>query len=147
MSSLVSDFDLVCDRSYAVPLLYSVASISVFAGSTLAGILSDRIGRKKTMVLSAITGVVFSAPLPFITTWWVYGVLVVFKFTCYQFGYVAAAVYTLELFGPTKEHYSMTVSLGFSVGYAFISLTAWTFPNWRHLAMCNTALATLMVRC
>ena len=145
MSSLVSDFDLVCDRAYTIPLLYSISSVSVFVGSTLAGILSDKIGRKKTMIVSAISGVMCSAPLPFITVWWVYGVLVVLKFTCYQFGYIAAAVYTLELFGPTKEHYAITVSLGFSVGYAFISLTAWTFPNWRHLAICNTLMSCLMV--
>ena len=96
------------------------------------------------MILSSVSGALCSAPLGFINAWWQYAILIIAKFTCYQVGYIAAAVYTLELFGPTKEHYAITVSLGFSTGYGFISFIAWLFPNWRHLAISNTILAFIM---
>ena len=45
MSSMVSDYDLVCDKAHYVPKMWSVFSISTILGSSIGGLLIDRLGK------------------------------------------------------------------------------------------------------
>ena len=45
MSSMVSDYDLICDKANYVPKMWSVSSVSTVIGSSIGGLLIDRLGK------------------------------------------------------------------------------------------------------
>ena len=58
-SSIVTDFGLICDHEFMVALVGSIYMAGLFFGSYLFGMLSDRLGRKKTTMTAIIIGALF----------------------------------------------------------------------------------------
>lgn len=52
-STLVSEFDLVCDRAYLATLFKSSRDLGWLVGVPLFGIVADTFGRRPVMMLSA----------------------------------------------------------------------------------------------
>lgn len=52
-STIVSEWDLVCDRMQLAALAQSVLILGVMVGSVIFGYLSDRIGRKPVLMFSS----------------------------------------------------------------------------------------------
>ncbi|XP_029643936.2 organic cation transporter protein-like [Octopus sinensis] len=53
-STIVSEFDLVCEKEWMRNLIVSIMFVGVLIGSSVCGILSDKIGRFKTYCFSEI---------------------------------------------------------------------------------------------
>ena len=51
-SSIVQDFDLVCDQAYQRPILKSFYTLGMLIGSFIIGFASDTLGRRKALVLA-----------------------------------------------------------------------------------------------
>ena len=58
-SSIVTDFGLICDYEFMVALVGSIYMAGLFFGSYLFGMLSDKLGRKKTAMTAIIIGALF----------------------------------------------------------------------------------------
>ena len=52
--SINSEWHLVCDRAWMSPLSMSIFMLGVLIGSIILGSTADRIGRKKTLLISFI---------------------------------------------------------------------------------------------
>ena len=50
-STIVSEWNLVCDRAWLGPLTMSVFMLGVMVGAFVMGTLADRIGRKRTLFI------------------------------------------------------------------------------------------------
>ena len=54
-ASIISEWNLVCDRSWLKPLTMSVFMFSLLAGTMFFGNFSDRIGRKPVLIFVTIS--------------------------------------------------------------------------------------------
>ena len=63
MSSLVSDYHLVCDLAWTVPFSIAIKTVTILIGNTVGSIISDKFGRRVAMILSSIGIILFSFPL------------------------------------------------------------------------------------
>ncbi|XP_071960621.1 solute carrier family 22 member 21-like [Antedon mediterranea] len=54
-TSITQEFELVCGDAYLVPLALSLQYVGVLVGSGIFGCISDRLGRKRTLVLCMTT--------------------------------------------------------------------------------------------
>ena len=53
-STLVADFELLCDQAYKVPLVESIFFIGVLLGAPAFGYAADYFGRKKALLAGLI---------------------------------------------------------------------------------------------
>ncbi|GAB6033586.1 hypothetical protein CHUAL_013589 [Chamberlinius hualienensis] len=135
-NSVVSDFNLVCHRKWLSALTMSMQMGGEFFGSVLLGILSDKYGRKKVMVISAmmlaLSGVMASFAngiemLIFcrvMVGFWTPGMVL----TSYVVG--------MEFVGPSKRVFAGVVcQYFFAMGYILIAVAAYFIRSWRPLTI------------
>lgn len=102
MSSLVSDFNLVCETAWIAPFVVSIRCVSGMIFSPIGSYLGDKYGRKPAMIFSAIFQTALSLPLPFMPNWWAFMILDTLLQGVISVGYMAASVYLVEILGPSK---------------------------------------------
>lgn len=65
-NSIVSTYGITCSESWKISLTSSIYFIGAFFGVWLLGILSDAIGRYRTLVISLVMCIVPAWVMPFI---------------------------------------------------------------------------------
>merc|ERR1719278_919166 len=111
VSTMVTEWDLVCERSWLKTLAKMLLFTGFALGSFCSGLVSDRYGRKVAIWASSGTMVLFgvvTAFVPwypvFVFTWWVTGTMAI---ACYT----AAFVWTMEIAaGKYKTYISMSMN-------------------------------------
>ena len=132
----MSEFSLVCSKDYYRSLSSSVYMASTMAASILCGLLSDMFGRKRMVLVLAVsltlTGVAASFS-PNMTTFIVLRGLVGF---CSSGSFMCGFVFMLEL---VAGRWSTLVSFGleysWALGYLTTPLLAWALPRWNNLQL------------
>ncbi|GAB1600637.1 organic cation transporter protein-like [Argonauta hians] len=71
-TSIVSEWNLICDQSYIVTLINTLTMFGLLLGSLVIGPLSDYFGRKKLLYLSYFLLLVFQIGSGFASSWQVY---------------------------------------------------------------------------
>ena len=102
MTSLVSDFNLVCEKAWIAPFIVSIRCVSGMIFSPIGSYLGDKFGRKPAMIFSGILQTALSLPLPFMSNWWSFMILDTLLQGVITVGYMAASVYLVEILGPSK---------------------------------------------
>ncbi|XP_077984338.1 organic cation transporter protein-like isoform X2 [Glandiceps talaboti] len=135
-STLSQEFDLVCDSYYLSALLTSIAYSGYLVGSIASGMVLDKIGRLRGLVLSLILFQVFGISAAFAPSYPVYAV---FHFCISVVGYctyLGGFILVLELVGPSKRTMvGMVVPMFYGVGYMLLSLFAYFFREWWKLQL------------
>lgn len=138
ISTIVTEWDLVCDDSWKKPLTSSVFFCGVLTGSFLSGQLSDRYGRK--IVLFVFMGVqtVFTLIQVFSPSWTVFCAFYFIVGMGHVSNYVAAFVLGAEILSPRVRTVFSTggVCTFFGVGYMLLPLAAYFIRDWRMLLLC-----------
>ena len=101
MTSLVSDFNLVCEKTWIAPFIVSIRCVSGMIFSPIGSYLGDKYGRKPAMIFSGIFQTALSLPLPFMPNWWSFMILDTLLQGVITVGYMAASVYLVEILGPS----------------------------------------------
>ena len=134
--SVVSQFDLVCGNDYLRSLGSSVYMGSKMLGSILFGLLSDKFGRKKMIVVSSLMVAVFGVATSFspnMITWIILRGMVALSGTGL---FLCGFVYCMEIVGGI---WSTIISFGleysWATGYLTIPLIAWALPRWSDLQL------------
>uniref|UniRef100_A0A8C8BKR1 Solute carrier family 22 member 13 n=1 Tax=Otus sunia TaxID=257818 RepID=A0A8C8BKR1_9STRI len=70
--SLLTEFDLVCDRKYLNDISQSIYMLGLFLGSMIFGPLSDRIGRRPVILVSIFLQGLFGVGIAFVPHFYVY---------------------------------------------------------------------------
>ncbi|KAF5282998.1 hypothetical protein FQA39_LY04869 [Lamprigera yunnana] len=147
IETLVILFNLHCkDNIWRLTLVGTINSIGLFIGLPIAGILSDRFGRKLiligTLVLSGICGLVRSFTHTYIF-------FLVMEFLDSVFGagaYAAAFILGLELVGSNKRILvGLLINMSYSAGGIIEGAFAWLFESWRPLLQVLYALPLVCI--
>uniref|UniRef100_A0A8C2ZR70 Solute carrier family 22 member 21 n=1 Tax=Cyclopterus lumpus TaxID=8103 RepID=A0A8C2ZR70_CYCLU len=136
-STIISEWDLVCDNRWKKPLTSSVFFCGVLAGSFISGQLSDRYGRKIVLFVTLAMQTLFTLIQVFSPSW------TVFCATFFVIGvgqisnYMAAFVLGTEILGRgVRTAFSTAgVSLFFGAGYMVLPLFAYFLRDWRKLVL------------
>ncbi|XP_077411941.1 solute carrier family 22 member 21-like isoform X2 [Vanacampus margaritifer] len=132
-STIVSEWELVCENAWKVPFSTSMYFIGVLFGTLVSGQLSDRFGRKRvvflTVFLQSVTALVQATSV----NWLMFCALNCLRGIGHVSCYVASLVLGSEMLGESARlTYSLLgQTLAFSVGYALLPLLAYFVRGWR----------------
>ncbi|WAR02642.1 ORCT-like protein [Mya arenaria] len=133
-SSIVTEWDLICDQSYLSSLATTIYFCGVMVGGVIFGHLADKCGRKPVMLASLFLPTIVGLGTAF-APW--YSVFVALRFAqgVLMQG-LQTSTYTLamELFLPQHRSYAGAVLECFwGLAVMAVPLLAYLIPNWRHL--------------
>lgn len=144
--TIVTEFDLVCDKSHLAELLQTLVMAGQLVGAVCASSLSDRVGRKTVHLCSNLLTLIFGISVAFAPN---YTTLAILKFILgvLQQGMVMSdAVFTIELF-PEKTRYlcKLVGSFMFTTGLVFMSAIAYLLQSypWRYLQITLSCFSLL----
>ncbi|CAI9731807.1 organic cation transporter protein-like [Octopus vulgaris] len=135
-SSVVSEFDLVCERKWLKSTLQSMYFAGYLIGSIVFGVLSDRFGRKSIFLLTNTVLVVCGITKIFVPS--LIGYIIVY---CIQgAGYIGTIISTYAL---TLEFTSLKLRTpincwyfsGVQLGGLFLPVYAYAIPDWHYLEL------------
>ncbi|XP_066502608.1 organic cation/carnitine transporter 2 [Hoplias malabaricus] len=140
VSTIVTEWDLVCTDDWKVPLTSSLFFCGVFIGSFVSGQLSDRFGRKIVLFLTMGIQTVFTLIQVFSPSWVVFCSLFIIVGMGQISNYVAAFVLGMEILSrPVRIVFSTVgVCIFFSIGYMILPLVAYFIRDWRMLLLALT---------
>uniref|UniRef100_A0A182NQT9 Major facilitator superfamily (MFS) profile domain-containing protein n=1 Tax=Anopheles dirus TaxID=7168 RepID=A0A182NQT9_9DIPT len=135
--TIVNDFNLTCDENrWKVTLVGTVHSVGQFVSLALSGVISDRFGRRWTLLLCVGVGAVLAIVRSFAAS---YGAFIALEFAEAMFGstsYTTAFILSLELVEPRLRVIVKSVILvAYAVAEAILGLLAMTFRDWRTLSI------------
>uniref|UniRef100_A0A3B5AFW4 Solute carrier family 22 member 5 n=1 Tax=Stegastes partitus TaxID=144197 RepID=A0A3B5AFW4_9TELE len=138
ISTIASEWDLVCDDSWKKPMTSSVYFCGVLTGSFITGQLSDRYGRKIVLFLTIAIQTVFTFSQAFAPSWTVFCALFFVVGLAQISYYVSAFVLGTETLGPRVRTIFSTAGMCmfFGLGYMFLPLLAFFIRDWRKLLLC-----------
>ncbi|CAH0586908.1 unnamed protein product [Chrysodeixis includens] len=136
VSSVTSEFDLICNKTYLASLAQSMMQIGILAGSLIFGYFSDRYGRKIVVLISLFLEVLFVALSAVIPNLWLF---LVFRFLIgAAVGGTMLCCYVLiiELCGKSFRPYASGLQeIPFLVSYISLPIIAYFVRDWRPLQL------------
>ncbi|XP_013421078.1 organic cation transporter protein [Lingula anatina] len=136
-TSIVTEWELVCDRDFISDTITSLQMAGVLVGSLFFGQLSDLFGRKKVYFLATTSLCVMGVAQAFATNW--------ILFAACRFGsgvliggnIVVGHVYNIEFLGPKYRHIPLTFGLWATSSLILLAM-AYFIRDWRHLLLATS---------
>uniref|UniRef100_A0A8D2PQW1 Solute carrier family 22 member 13 n=1 Tax=Zosterops lateralis melanops TaxID=1220523 RepID=A0A8D2PQW1_ZOSLA len=123
--SLLTEFDLVCDRAVLSDVSQSIYMAGLLIGATLFGMLSDRIGRRPVFLISILIQAVFGLAVAFSPHIYVFMAL-----RCVVGAAVSGIMVTVAL---------MNAHTAFAIGQMAVAGLSYGIRNWRLLEIAGSA--------
>ncbi|XP_061174320.1 organic cation transporter protein-like [Saccostrea echinata] len=145
-STIVTEFDLVCDRAHLAELLQTLMMAGQLVGAAFASSLSDRVGRKTVHLGSNLLTLILGISMAFASN---YATLAAMKFVLgvFQQGMVMSGVVLfVELLPEQSRFYSSVIGfLTWSTGLIIMTAIAYLLQNysWRYLQITLTCFSFL----
>ncbi|NXN91966.1 S22AD protein, partial [Rhinopomastus cyanomelas] len=144
--SLLTEFDLVCDRKNLKDISQSLYMAGLLLGSMIFGPLSDRIGRRPVFLISIFLQGLFGLGTAFVPHFYVY-----MAFRCVVGASVSGITMTFlalatEWIGVSSRPKAvMTSHCCFAVGEMLLAGLSYGIRNWRLLQVAGSALIFAVV--
>ncbi|NXW64344.1 S22AD protein, partial [Eurystomus gularis] len=138
--SLLTEFDLVCDRKTLTDISQSIYMIGLFLGAMIFGPLSDRIGRRPVILISVFLQGLFGVASAFVPHFYVY-----MAFRCVVGASVSGITMTLlalatEWIGVSSRPKAVLAShCCFAIGQMLLAGLSYGVRNWRLLEIAGSA--------
>ncbi|XP_069707094.1 solute carrier family 22 member 2-like [Phaenicophaeus curvirostris] len=135
-TSLVTEFNLVCDDSWKLDLFQSCVNAGFFIGSISIGYIADRFGRKLCLLVTVLINMVSGVLMAFAPS---YTWTVIFRLIqglvskgAWLTGYVLIA----EIVGSNyRKAVGIIYQLAFTIGLLVLTALAYALPQWRWLQL------------
>ncbi|XP_036279127.1 solute carrier family 22 member 5 [Pipistrellus kuhlii] len=140
LSTIVTEWNLVCDDDWKAPLTVSLFFVGVLIGSFVSGQLSDRFGRKNVLFVTMAMQTGFSFLQIFSKSFEMFAVLFVLVGMGQISNYVAAFVLGTEILGKSTRIIFSTlgVCIFYAIGYMLLPLFGYFIRDWRTLLLALT---------
>ncbi|XP_043076842.1 solute carrier family 22 member 5 [Puntigrus tetrazona] len=146
-STIVSEWDLVCENEWRVPFTSSTLYMGYLLGSLVAGQLSDRFGRRKVFLASMAAEALVMLVQSFSDSWLLFCVLYFFVGTVQISLYITAFVLGSEVLSESLRVVFTTLgaSLHYCIGYMVLPWMAFFVRDWRTLLRVLSGLTVLYI--
>ncbi|KAF9412175.1 hypothetical protein HW555_009248 [Spodoptera exigua] len=132
--TLVTDFSLVCDLDWLPRICNTLFWVGSIFGNLFFGWMSDRYGRRPTILLMVFLEVPLAIASSFATSFWTYVGLRVAGGLFFPALYQLPFILALELMPPgQRNHTGIVVGMLFASGMCLLSLLAYAVQDWYHL--------------
>ncbi|XP_038942700.1 solute carrier family 22 member 4 isoform X1 [Rattus norvegicus] len=140
LSTIVTEWNLVCEDDWKTPLTTSLFFVGVLCGSFVSGQLSDRFGRKKVLFATMAVQTGFSFVQIFSTNWEMFTVLFAIVGMGQISNYVVAFILGTEILSKSVRILFSTLGVCtfFAIGYMVLPLFAYFIRDWRMLLLALT---------
>ncbi|XP_067279417.1 solute carrier family 22 member 4 [Pseudorasbora parva] len=146
-STIVSEWDLVCDSEWMVPFTTSTLYMGYLFGSLVSGQLSDRFGRKKVLFTSLAAEALLILAQSFSRSWLLFCLLYFFIGTFQISLYITAFVLGSEVLSKSLRVLFTTLGafLHYCIGYMVLPWMAFAVRDWRSLLRVLSGLTVVYV--
>uniref|UniRef100_A0A0A9ZHK5 Organic cation transporter protein n=1 Tax=Lygus hesperus TaxID=30085 RepID=A0A0A9ZHK5_LYGHE len=132
-TSIASDFDLLCDDNrWMLSLVGTANNIGQFGGYLTFGVISDKYGRKHSLIGALVASTIFGVLRSYATS---YAWFLTFEFAdAFVSTGIFAVTYCLamEILGPDKRLLGgALLQCFYAVGQTILGLVAWQVLSWR----------------
>ncbi|XP_064619580.1 organic cation transporter protein-like [Lineus longissimus] len=135
-STIVSEWDLVCDREYLLPLSTSIFMGGVMAGALFISVLADRLGRRPVMCVCLALQAVIGFGSAFANDIILFMILRFIIGALNQGISLSGYVLVTELFpSHCRTRPGIAIQFFWAIGIMVLAGLAYWMQNWRHLQM------------
>ncbi|XP_013138241.1 PREDICTED: organic cation transporter-like protein [Papilio polytes] len=146
VESVVTTWHLICGSSYLASLAQSVLQIGILTGSLLYGYLSDRYGRKTTILMALTSDVVFVVASALVPDFWMFLVLRFLIGTSVGGTLICSYTLMVELSGKSFRPYLPGLT---QIAYATVSIVhpiiAYYIREWRYLQLVTSVPCVFVI--
>jgi len=145
--TVVTEFGLVCNHYYLIPLTTSMYQLGNFFGSFFLSSISDRYGRKRSCMIMVTASLICSCIVTYTTSVIVYMIFRLLSGTLTFSSLLSSFVYVMEISSvEMRSTLGIIFYMTFSFGYLVETITAYKYRNWRDMMLiCNiTAIPFLL---
>ncbi|XP_059061335.1 uncharacterized protein LOC131854220 [Achroia grisella] len=137
--TLVTEFSLVCDKDWLPRTANTLFWVGSIFGNLIFGWMSDRYGRRPTILLMIYLEVPLAIAASFPTSYWSYIAVRVVSGLFFPALYQLPFVLALELMPtPRRTYTGIVVGMLFASGMCLLSLLAYTFRDWFYLSLATS---------
>ncbi|XP_042544927.1 solute carrier family 22 member 4 [Dipodomys spectabilis] len=146
-TTIVTEWNLVCEDDWKTPLTTSLFFVGVLIGSFVSGQLSDRFGRKNVLFATMAVQTGFSFVQLFSINWEMFTVLFIIVGMGQISNYVVAFILGTEILGKSVRIIFSTLGVCtfFAIGYMVLPLFAYFIRDWRLLLLALTMPGVLCI--
>ncbi|XP_042898837.1 organic cation transporter protein [Parasteatoda tepidariorum] len=130
-STILSEWDLVCEKEWLVSLSKSLFAAGTLLSSPFEGYISDKYGRKPVIVGCNILALLSSVICAFSTSFLMFSITRFFIAVGASGAFNSAFVLLMEVASPShRSVYGLSVELGWCLGFMSLPLIAWILRDW-----------------